>query len=473
MRVAVVGAGIGGLAVSARLAAIGHQVEVFEKNDFVGGKMGVWESKGFRFDKGPSLFTMPQLIEDLFHFCGKELSDYFAYVSLDVTCNYFDQDKRLVAYSDADEFAAEAEFVLGVSRWEVEQYLKEARRVYEASASIFVVDNKSLMSWEGVKLALKMLWNGSFRSLNSYNVKHFQDPTLIKIFNRFATYNGSNPYKAPSVLSCIAALEHTYGAFYPTGGMSSIPKAIYQLGQDLGVTYHLNAPVKEITKKKGNWSVNAQMYDAIFYNGDIYQLPTLTDLELDLTRPSLPERSTSGLVFYWGVNREFKQLDVHNIFFASSYESEFEAFEKGDLYFEDPTIYVHISSKIEASAAPTGKENWFVMVNVPAKSITQSEQGKMRTSIIQKLNGILGVGLEELIETESYFNPQIMQSTTSAYEGALYGLNSNSISSMMKRPKNTSKLKGLYYVGGTVFPGGGIPLCLSSAKIAVKEFQRQ
>ena len=470
MKLAVIGAGVGGLAVSARLAANGYEVTVFEKNNYVGGKMGVWESKGFRFDKGPSLFTMPQLIEELFQECGKRIDDYFSYQPLNVTCNYFDQGKRLVAYSDIDEFAEEAENVLGVSSWEVRQYLEQARKIYESSESIFVTDNKSLMSWSGIVLAMRMVLQGGFTSLNALNQKHFQDVTLIKIFNRFATYNGSNPYKAPSVLSCIAALEHTYGAFYPKGGMSSIPKAIFQLATDLGVEFKLNSAVDRIEKSGAKWEVGGAAYDGVFYNGDIYQLPKLTALELGIEPPKLSDRSTSGLVFYWGMAKSSEALDVHNIFFAADYDKEFQAFENGKLFYEDPTIYVHISSKIEKEAAPAGKENWFVMINVPAKAITEADQQSLRKSVIDKLSRILEEDISALIETESFFNPQIMQEMTSAYQGALYGLNSNSISTIMKRPKNKSKAKGLYYVGGTVFPGGGIPLCLSSAKIAVKEF---
>ena len=181
------------------------------------------------------------------------------------------------------------------------------------------------------------------------------------------------------------------------------------------------------------------------------------------------ERSSSALIFYWGISKEFENLDVHNIFFSTDYRKEFDyIFNKHDV-FDDPTVYVHISSKVEKSDAPNGKENWFVMINVPSNKNQDWESiiKKARENILKKLSRMLSTEVETLIETEEILNPLLIESKTNSFAGSLYGTSSNDkFAAFFRHPNFSSQIKNLYFVGGSVHPGGGIPLCLLSAKIA-------
>jgi phytoene dehydrogenase-like protein len=180
------------------------------------------------------------------------------------------------------------------------------------------------------------------------------------------------------------------------------------------------------------------------------------------------EPSSSAMIFYWGIGKSFPNIDLHNIFFSEDYETEFaHIFDKKTVY-SDPTVYIHCSSKIVKSDAPEGKEAWFVMVNVPSNSGQDWEQMRheIRKNILAKLSRILQEDIETLIEEEDYLDPVRIEQRTSSFAGALYGASSNDRMAAFFRHPNASKIDGLYFVGGSVHPGGGIPLCLLSAKIA-------
>ncbi|MBU2020117.1 MAG: hypothetical protein KJ941_10780 [Bacteroidetes bacterium] len=174
------------------------------------------------------------------------------------------------------------------------------------------------------------------------------------------------------------------------------------------------------------------------------------------------------MIFYWGMNGTDDRLDLHNIFFSDTYEAEFKALFESKTLASDPTVYVHVSSKMKKDDAPEGKENWFVMINAPSNSGQDWEKFRKdaRILILEKLTRILGYSVASRIEVEEYLDPIRIESRTSSFAGALYGASSNHRSAAFFRHANFSIIKGLYFVGGSVHPGGGIPLCLLSAKIA-------
>jgi len=185
-------------------------------------------------------------------------------------------------------------------------------------------------------------------------------------------------------------------------------------------------------------------------------------------------KSSSGVIFYWGINRIFEELGVHNIFFSKDYQAEFEAIFKQATLFEDPTVYVHISSKVAPEDAPAGGENWFVLINAPADSGQDWDAlvQRCRQQVIDKINRTLGINLEDYLVAEDYLDPRRIESRTSSAGGALYGnASNNKFAAFLRHPNYRSAIKNMYWIGGSVHPGGGIPLCLSSAKIAAKLFQ--
>ena len=475
----IVGAGIGGIATAIRLAVKGYEVEVYEKNDVAGGKMYLIEKEGFKFDAGPSLFTQPSNVEELFQLAGEDISSFFTYESVPIACRYFfENGKKVNAYTNAAEFAEEMNNQTGEPASHIIQYLKDSERIYEKVGSIFLNYSLHRMStWLHSRVIGAMRAVSSsylFKTLDQFNKDRFDTPEAVQIFNRYATYNGSNPYSAPGMLSLIPHLEQNQGTYYPHGGMINIPKALIALAEKKGVQFFLNTTVEKIKREEG--TVTGVVIDGTFISSDIvvsnvdayYTYKNLLGDEAGASKILRNERSSSALIFYWGMNREFSELHLHNIFFSNDYEKEFDHLFKLKKFFHDPTIYVNITSKMESGQSPEGKENWFVMVNAPAKSTTDWETDikLLRDAVLAKLSRILGTDIAAAIEVEEILTPGGIQSRTDSYLGSLYGTSSNSKWAAFMRHSNQSmRDKGLYFTGGSVHPGGGIPLCLKSAKI--------
>lgn len=478
-KVVVVGAGIAGIASAIRMACKGHEVKVLESNSYPGGKLSEFQVGGYRFDAGPSLFTLPEQVEELFRLAGKNPSDYFQYTQLPVACHYFWEDgKRVHAYADLDKFAEEVETQLGEPRENIHQALQQSSYIYEHLAPLFM--HRSLHRWEtwvnaeALKCYLKLGKLGIFNTMHKANQGLFKQAKTVQLFNRYATYNGSNPYETPATLNIIPHLEFNIGAYFPNKGMFDITNSLYKLAVDLGVQFVFNSKVEEVlveNKKVIGVKTENQSYkaDLVVNNMDM-----VNAYKTILRKQKQPEKllnqpkSSSALIFYWGIQKEFKELDLHNILFSEDYQEEFNhIFNKGSIY-HDPTVYINITSVYKKDDAPEGCMNWFTMINVPNNQGQDWERmiAEARQSIVQKVNRILGTDIESLIAVEEVLEPRTIESKTSSANGALYGNSSNNRYAAFLRHANfSSTIKNLYFVGGSVHPGGGIPLCLLSAKI--------
>lgn len=505
MKIGIIGAGIAGLATAVRLASKGHEVHVFEANNYAGGKLSEFtlysngsedthmpnginegENRAYRFDAGPSLFTMPMYVEELFEEANVPIKDYFNYDKMDVVCQYFWEDgTQLTAWADEQKLAQEVENQLVVKLDIVKKILSIAKTKYETAGRIFLEKSlHKISTWTTWSVAKSLLMMPSFDIFKTMNATHEQftkSTKLIQFLNRFATYNGSNPYKASGMLSIIPHFEHGIGAFYPRGGMYEITKSIFKLAQLKGVHFHFNQKIESIKVENGvadglNTEGLYYDFDTIISNMDVYfTYKKLLPHEKHPEKTLNQERSTSALIFYWGIKKSFSNLHLHNIFFSNDYKNEFDYLEKGEVC-NDPTVYVNISSKQTPSDAPEGCENWFVMVNVPHNSGQDWNEiiKRTRENIIKKLSKILNVDLQSLIEVEDILHPLSIESKTASFGGALYGTSSNSRMSAFLRHKNfSSSIKNLYFCGGSVHPGGGIPLCLLSAKIVSELIEKE
>jgi phytoene desaturase len=478
-KIAIIGCGIGGLAAAIRLSVKGHDVHVYEKNGYPGGKLSHFEKDGYSFDAGPSLFTQPDQVAQLFTVCGEKPEDYFNYKKVDIACKYFFESGVVVnAHADLEAFANEIALKLGEDKSKVISYMQTAKRTFLNIGLLFLDYPIDYLK----KLPISTIWNAlkstkiAFinSSLANYNNAYFSKPETVQIFNRFATYNGSNPYSAPAMLSMIPHLEQNEGTFYPTGGMISITQALYSLALKQKIGFTFNAEVDSINvknKKVAGFTVNQKVEtaDLIVSNMDVYYTyKKLLCNEAKAKKVTRQERSSSAFIFYWGIKKSFPALGLHNIFFSSDYEKEFNAiFTKMEL-FDDPTIYINITSKEEESQAPENCENWFVMVNAPhdVGQDWDALREQCRLNIIKKLNRILKTDISEYIQTEEYLDPTRIDTKTASYTGSLYGTSSNSkFAAFLRHPNKSKEIQGLYFVGGSVHPGGGIPLCLRSAKI--------
>jgi phytoene desaturase len=475
----IIGSGIAGLSAAVRLAVKGYDVQVFEKNNYTGGKLTAIHNKGFRFDAGPSLFTLPHQVDELFRLAGEDPEQHFSYIQLPIVCNYFYEDgTRLHAYADKKKFAEEIEQKLGISSKQVLAYLEKSKFIYDITYPVFLKQSlhkwKNFLNMDFVRGVLNIPRLGIFSTMDKENRRWFEDPRLVQLFNRYATYNGSNPYQAPGVLNAIPHLEFNHGAYFPKGGMHEISQSIYRLAERKGVVFNLNSEVSEIVvkdKKISGIKSHEKFYptDVVVCNSDIW--PAYRNLLKNEKQPEQTlkqERSSSALIFYWGVARKFDELEMHNIFFSEDYKKEFDAIFKKASIDDDPTVYINITSRAKIDDAPEGCDNWFVMINVPGDKGQDWEQLKTnaRRAILRKLSRNLGCDIEQLIVTEDILEPRSIASKTSSHQGSLYGSSSNSRNAAFLRHANfSSDIRNLYFCGGSVHPGGGIPLCLLSAKI--------
>lgn len=469
----VIGAGMAGISSAIRLAHKGVHVTVYEQQDTYGGKMGVWEQDGYRYDTGPSLFTMPQYVTELLTIDGK--SDVkLDYSELDSICNYFWEDgTRMTATKDRDQLKEEFLKQLNEPKENIEAFLEDSKTKFEITNHVFLEKSlhklKTYLSWSTIKSFFSLSKVEVFKNMSVRNEQRFENPKTVQFFNRYATYNGSSPYQAPATLNVIPHYEFGFGAFFPTNGIRSIADSLYQKAIRLGVDFQFSSSVHTVDKIANKYLVNGSVEsDILVCNMDVASAAKGPLKKFISSKREKYEPSSSALIFYWGMDREFAELDLHNIFFSNNYKKEFETIFHSKKIDDDPTVYIHISSKCKADDAPQGCENWFVMVNAPYADGQDWEKviRETRENIVTKLNKVLGLDISKHIQLEHKLTPELIQSKTGSYKGALYGSSSNDkMAAFLRQPNFSSENKGLYFCGGSVHPGGGIPLCLLSGKI--------
>lgn len=477
----VIGAGIAGIASAIRLAAKGYTVEVFEANAAPGGKLAEIHQNNFRFDAGPSLLTLPHYIDELFKLAGKDPAQYFQYQKLEVTCKYFYEDgTKLTAYADREQFEKEISTHTNEPVTSLEKQYVNSQTIYDLTNPVFLQKPfggfKSFFTKQGFKTLLNIRKLDAGRTMHQANQRLFKDARMVQFFDRYATYNGSNPYAAPATLNVIPHLEQHDGAYFPNEGMYSIVTSLVKLAVELGVKFRYKSPVDEIVlngNRATGIKINGEVItaDVVVSNMDIwftYKKLLKDRADLHPQKTLQQERSSSALVFYWGISKKFAKLDLHNIFFSADYQAEFDHIWKQKTIYHDPTVYINITSKLKLKDAPPGCENWFVMINVPANTGQDWDNliKEARKNILAKLSSRLNENIGKIIVSETILDPRDIETKTSSYQGSIYGTSSNSkYAAFMRHANQSAKIKNLYFCGGSVHPGGGIPLCLLSAKI--------
>ena len=475
--VVIIGGGAGGLATAIRLKKKYDKILIVEKNPRPGGKLDDFEWNGYRWDKGPSVFTEPENVEALFKLWDKNPSDYFNYEKLDESCTYYFPDERSITLSSDHEKTREQIIAIAgeSGNQEFEDYRKDSKALFDKVGDYFISNPRptasKLFKKELTSRYKHFLRKEVRQSLHKYNERSFSNPYLIKIFDRFGTYIGSNPYRMSGLYSTIAHVEINKGAYFPFGGMRGIVESLATLAKEIGVEILCDSEVQVTPREDKTYSISgdietqANRVVCAIDHMSFYQ-KVLKDQSQHQKWEKI-ERSTSALVFYWAIERGIDEFGVHNIFFSQDYQKEFsEIFEKKDLA-DDPTFYIHISSVAHKGDAPDGGQNWFTMVNVPAGVLPdEAYRNKMINKLAERLKKQFDYDLKANILFEDHWDCAKIEEHSGSYMGALYGPASNSLLSSIKRHGNTSsKYSNLYFCGGTVHPGGGIPLVLRSAKI--------
>lgn len=477
-RTIVIGAGLGGLAAAIHLALQGQRVLILEKNERVGGKLDIHTGGGYTFDTGPSLLTMPWVVHDLFAAAGRSLDDELSLIPIEPVCRY--------RWPDGTQFDASQclphlmREIARLSKPDVKGFLRflaHTARIYHMVADTFLLHPvDGFREW----LSPTFLHNGpkmdAFRSMDASLARFFQSPHLRQLFNRYATYNGSSPYRSPATFNIIAYIEFTEGSWYIRGGMYELARAMLRLALDLGVEVRTREDVEEIhvsrgyvqgVRLRGGATVHASR---VIVNADPrYAYRTLLPQQTHIaTRLEQMEPSSSGFVLMLGINRIYPQLAHHNIFFSHDYPQEFAALFEKRVPPADPTIYVCATSLNDPTHAPPGHMNLFVLVNAPAlngRVDWHHEAIGQRNAILRKLERMGLDGLEQHIVYEQWMNPCDIEQRYNAAAGAIYGLASNNrFAAFLRPPLRARGVNNLYFVGGGTHPGGGIPLVLLSGR---------
>jgi len=497
-RVVVIGAGVGGVAAAARLAAQGHAVTVCEASDRVGGKLGRVQRDGFAWDTGAHLLTIPQVFHELFADTGAPLDEVLDLEPLDPLMRYrFADGTWLDTHADAAALRRALLATLGPqAAADMDAFRARGARIWQAVEHAFLRE----APFSRTALARQLRRAGDLpaiapgRTVRGLGRSLFSDPRLQMWLERYATYTGSDPRTAPAALVSAPYAELAFGGWYVRGGMHRLGQAIAERAEARGATIRTGTPVQAIATQGGGVvgvdTAEGERLpaDVVVANVDAWQLAR--DLLPRRTARPLARRlaratpSSAGLALLLGLEGRSEGLAHHNVLFCEDYDAEFDAlFGPVPHPVLDPTLYV--ARPDDPAAAPPGHEAWFVLANAPrhvptetwahgADAATRRGGGidwtapglaEREADRLLALLAARGVDVRDRVVTRAVHTPADLAADTGAPGGSIYGTASNSVASAFLRPPNRTHVDGLFLVGGSSHPGGGLPLVTLSAAI--------
>jgi phytoene desaturase len=462
VRIAVVGAGVGGLAAAIELAHAGHAVIVLEQADAPGGKCARIARGGFRWDAGPSLLTLPQVFRALFAATGPPLDDEVELLRVEPVTRYRFADGTSVELSADLPRALDA-----LEAWspgagaDWVRFLETCAAIWRASEGVLVTSPWRPQDPRNA-LRIRPWW-----TLRDLARAHARDPRLRMVIERFATYAGADPRRAPAALAVAGYVEHAFGAWHPRGGLHELVAAMARRLEALGGELRLHTRVERIVMRDGQVrgvdiaAAGARAADAVVTDVDAGTVPWL------LGRPgppqAPPERSLSGLALMLGLRGRTPALAHHTISFPADYDAEFDDVFAHRRPVRDPTVYVCAPGVTDASGAPTGDEAWFVLVNAPAIG-GGADWAAVAAALADRL------GVRERVAELVVRTPADLERETGALGGAIYGAAPHGRLRGLLRPgRRVRGAHGLWLAGGTVHPGGGLPLVVLGGRAVARE----
>lgn len=466
--VVVVGGGVGGLATALRLRHAGHRVVVLERNAEVGGKLAARSSSGFTWDTGPSLLTLPHVFDELLAPWGTSLGGIVPLRRLDPICRYRWPDGSGFDHrADLDDAVAAVEEAAPGQGEAFRRYLDHGSRIWDTAERTFFAGplESPLQLVRRMRSPLDLLAIDPLRTLDQRARATFSDRRLVQWADRYATYSGSSPFAAPATLGCIPWIEQRHGAWHVDGGLARIAHALAAVLVDAGVDVRTGAEVERVeadgdrvrgVRLAGGERLGA---DVVVANVDAHHL--YADLLPDrrsLRRASRAPRSTSGLALLLGVDRPARDLGLshHSVWFSPDYRDEHGAIGGGSLAPE-PTIYV--AAPDDPSLAPPGSSALFVLVNTPPTGTVDwsTESGRYGDQVLDVL-ARRGLDVRPHVVVRQAVTPEDIAARTRSWRGSIYGTSSDGRRAAFLRPANRGPRRGLYLVGGSSHPGGGLPL---------------
>ncbi|KAF1970883.1 phytoene desaturase [Bimuria novae-zelandiae CBS 107.79] len=493
----IVGAGAGGVAAAARLAAAGWDVTVVEKNDFTGGRCSLIKRDGYRFDQGPSLLLLPRLFRETFEDLGTSVEEEGVHlVKCDPNYNiHFHDNVNFKMSTNLPLMKQEIERFEGIDGFErYLSFLQESHRHYEQSVIHVLKKNfYSLLSMARPSFLRYLQTLHPFESIYSRASKYFKTERLRRVFTFASMYMGESPFDAPGTYSLLQYTELVEGIWYPIGGFWKVVEALVEVGKRKGVKFRMNTPVSQIVTQ-GSRATGVKLAsgevieaDKVICNADlVYSYNNLLPKTSYATSLSKKAASCSSISFYWALDKQFPELSAHNIFLAEHYRESFDNIFKKHLIPDEPSFYVNVPSRVDPSAAPEGCDT--IVVLVPVGHLldhdTESHRGTQsgatqdwdamvaiaRKTILRTLEARLNISLSEHILHESVNTPPSWKEAFNLDRGAILGLGHSFWNVLSFRPKTIHPtIDGLYFVGASTHPGTGVPIVLAGAKIVTEE----
>lgn len=487
-RIAVVGAGPGGLAAAMLLAAKGYQVDVYEKNDKVGGRNAELNLGEFTFDTGPTFLSMLHIVEELFEASGRKLSDYMNAIELDPMYELVFEDQNLIMTRNHKEMRAQIDENFKGNGEGYERFMKETGKKLEVLSPILQsrMDKFIHMMQPKVIKALPELEVN--KTLYQVLSRYFKDERLKMAFAFQSKYLGMSPWECPGAFSILSYMEHAYGIFHPIGGVNQLSQAMAKVVEELGGTIHTGRGVKKLWIE--NRAVKGLDFedgtrieaDEVVINGDFAHVMNHL-VEPGILKKYTPEKlekkkySCSTFMIYLGLDKKY-DLSHHTIVFSKDYKKNVEEITNSRILSEDPSIYIQNASVTDPTLAPEGKSALYILAPVPNNFSDigwENEQEAFRDLVLDIIEEKTQFkGLRDHIEVEKLLTPFGWEQDHSVYKGATFNLGHQLTQMMVFRPHNKfEELDNCWLVGGGTHPGSGLPTILESARISTNGILEQ
>lgn len=483
----VIGAGFAGLSAATRLAEEGYDVTVLEKNNMAGGRARVFEEKGFVFDMGPSWYWMPDVFEQYFTSFGKKVSDYYKLVRLDPSYKViFSAEESIDLPANLEELKTLFESIEPCSSRKLEAFLSESKYKYEVGVGEFVwKPSLSLTEFFDFRLLTKALSLELFASFGKHIRKFFSNEKLLQLMEFPILFLGATPQNTPALYSLMNYAEIAMGTWYPMGGMHEIVKAMVQLAEEKGVDIRMNQEVKQIVVENGIarkviTKTGEYESDIVVGGADYHHIETIL---LDKAYRNYSENywqsrtmAPSSLLFYLGVNRKVDKLIHHNLFFDEDFNQHAKEIYTNPQWPSKPLFYVSAPSKTDASVAPEGAENLFILIPIaPDLEDKEEVREKYYEMVMSRLEKYVGHAIKDHVIYKRSFAVSDFKKEYHSFRGNAYGLANTLMQTAFLKPSlKNKKVRNLFYTGQLTVPGPGVPPSLISGQVVanqiIKEF---
>ncbi|CAH1850783.1 phytoene desaturase family protein [Convivina intestini] len=491
-KLAVVGAGVGGLSAAIYLQAAGYQVDLFEKNSYIGGKMGRIDTGKYRFDVGPTIVMMPEIYRQVFSDSGVNPDDYFQMSRLNPFMDvYLAGKKDRPLSSDLVDITKTYEGVSSQDMAGFLAYLSDIYQRYDLAKDHFIARSfRSPWDFWNPKTLIQAFRLKTFSSSYQSLKKYLESEDLVKLLAFQTLYIGISPFNGPSIYNIIPMIELLYGVWYIQGGMYSYAQALERRFKELGGQIHLNTAIESVTFTNKN--ADGVMiggvkhdYDAVVMNADFpyamnHLIPDKAGVKprrYQVEKINQMDYAISCMVIYLGLDRQYEHLNVHNLRMAEDFFKNIDELEKGILP-DDPSFYAYYPSKIDDSMAPNGHSSLYVLAPVPNLKDFDDWNEQQTKDFIQKVFSRLASELDlpdllEHIDYQQIYTPNDFKSEFNSAYGATFGLKPTLLQSNYFRPHNKYPYaQKLYFAGASAHPGAGVPIVLTSGELAAKEVMR-